>query len=90
LATRGLIVRSLRPVGRDGRHLRLYVSDGQRGISAIAFRLGHLAESLAVGDAVDLVYRPTLNVWQGEASLQLVVQAIRLASEPRADGTQNR
>jgi len=80
LATRNLRVMEARPVGQDGAHLRLSVSDGQRTLPAIAFRLGHLASSLSRGDVIDLVYRPTLNVWQGLSSLQLVVQAIRPAT----------
>lgn len=80
LASRGLIVKAARPVGRDGKHLRLYLSDGRRALPAIAFRLGHLAGSLAAGDSIDIVYRPTLNVWQGQTTLQLVVQAIRPAT----------
>jgi single-stranded-DNA-specific exonuclease len=79
LATRKLRVMAMRAVGQDGKHLRLDVKDG-RVLPAIAFRLGHMAKSLRVGDSIDLVYRPTLNVWQGQASLQLVVQAIRPAA----------
>ena len=91
LATRKLRVMTVRAVGQDGKHLRLDVRDDASGttrhrsgngrvLPAIGFRLGHMAESLRVGDSIDLVYRPTLNVWQGQASLQLVVQAIRPAT----------
>lgn len=80
LATRGVTVRDVRAVGQGGKHLRLYVSDGRHAFSAIAFRLGHLAAHLAVDQTIDIVYRPTLDVWQGEARLQLVVQAIRRAA----------
>lgn len=80
LASLGVIVKAVRPVGRDGKHLRLTVAKGHALLSAIAFRLGHLANSLAEGDMVDLVYRPTLNVWQDQETLQIVVQAIRPAT----------
>ena len=77
LATVGLQLKDVRPVGQEGRHLRLEVSDGVQSIPAIAFRQGYLAGELKPGDVVDLIYRPTLNEWQGQVSLQLVVQAIR-------------
>lgn len=77
LATLGLKLLAQRAVGADGKHLRLEVSDGTRTFSAIAFRQGHLAEEFAPGDTIDLVYRPALNEWQGEVSVQLVVGAMR-------------
>jgi single-stranded-DNA-specific exonuclease len=77
LATEGLQLKDIRPVGQEGKHLRLEVSDGVQTMPAIAFRQGHLAGELKAGDIVDLIYRPVLNEWQGQVSLQLVIQAIR-------------
>jgi len=77
LATLGLELKIIRPIGREGQHLRLQVSDGNRVLTAVAFRQGQLAARLRVGDRVDLVYRPDINEWQGNTDLQLVVQAIR-------------
>ena len=77
LATLGLTVKIVQPVGRERQHLRLQVSDGQRVLTAIAFRQGQLANTLCVGDRIDLIYRPDINEWRGETDLQLVVQAIR-------------
>ena len=77
LATEGLQIKDIRPVGQEGKHLRLAVSDGVQTMPAIAFRQGHLANELKVGDMVDLIYRPVLSEWQGQVSLQLVIQAIR-------------
>jgi len=76
-ATTGLRVIEVRRVGREGRHLRLRVGDGDRSLPAIAFRQGHWADRIAQGDLIDLIYRPTLNEWRGTVSLQLVVQAMR-------------
>ena len=77
LATEGLQIKDIRPVGQEGKHLRLAMSDGVQSMPAIAFRQGHLANELKVGDMVDLIYRPVLSEWQGQVSLQLVIQAIR-------------
>lgn len=77
LATLGLRLLDIRSVGAEGKHLRLEVGDGKLSIPAIAFRQGHLIGGLKVGDMVDVVYRPMLDEWQGQVSLQLLVQSIR-------------
>ena len=77
LATLGLTVQALHAVGQQGRHLRLQLADGNRIVSCIAFRQGHLVETYGPGDKVDVVYRPSLNDWNGQTTLQLNVQAIR-------------
>ncbi|MGM0400193.1 MAG: single-stranded-DNA-specific exonuclease RecJ [Chloroflexota bacterium] len=80
LASTELDLLSLRPVGSGDRHLRLTVGDGSHSLSAIAFRQGHLANTLNRGDRVDIVYTPSLNTYRGRTSLQLVVRAIRKSS----------
>jgi len=77
LATQGLVLKVLQPVGRENQHLRMQVTDGKRYLSAIAFGKGPLAQELHVGDAVDLIYRPEIHEWRGDRSLQLTVRAIR-------------
>ena len=81
LATIGLRVLEMRAVGREGRHLRMTVSDGNRSVGGIAFRQDHRASEFAPGDMIDLIYRPTRNEWQGRVSLQLVVEDMRRSSE---------
>jgi single-stranded-DNA-specific exonuclease len=77
LATLGLVLKVVQPIGREGQHLRLQVTDGKRVLTAVAFRQGSLASALHVGDQVDIIYRPDINEWQGNVDLQLVVEAIR-------------
>ncbi len=73
--TRGLRVREARPVGSDGKHLKLTLEHRGRLWPGIAFRLGHLAPRLP--SVVDVVYHLALNEWNGERTLQLVVQDLR-------------
>ena len=87
LATAGLRVLEMRAVGREGRHLRMTVSDGHRSMGGIAFRQGHRASEFVPGDMIDLIYQPTQNEWQGRVSLQLVVQAMRRSSEGGVPGS---
>lgn len=81
LATTGLTIRDLRPVGREGQHCRLFLADGSAGLAAIAFRMGEIADEYRVGDVVDVAYTPSVNAYNGAESVQLEVQAIRRHGE---------
>lgn len=73
----GAQVLNHRPVGQDGAHLQLEVSDGLQGFRCIAFRQGAWAAHLP--RRIDIVYSLSVNEWQGRRSLQLQVQDIRPA-----------
>ncbi|MCE5259537.1 MAG: single-stranded-DNA-specific exonuclease RecJ [Chloroflexi bacterium] len=78
LATLALKVAHVRQIGADNRHLRLDVSDGNRALPVIAFRQGDKAAALANGQLIDMVYRPSIEAWQGQETLQLIAQDIRI------------
>ncbi len=67
-------------VGNEKQHLRLKVRAGNIFYDAIAFRLGHMAESMAKN--IDLMYVLEKNEYNGVESLQLNVRDIRPASGP--------
>ena len=71
-AASGLRVAGSRRVG-SGRHLKLRIDDGQKMWDAIAFRQGHLHSRARVGVYLDIAYGMEPNTWQGQTSLQLVV-----------------
>jgi single-stranded-DNA-specific exonuclease len=73
--SRGLQVQSGRTVGKDSSHLKLTVTDGRVTFDAIAFRLGHWAQTLP--KAVDLLYRFEANEFNGQQRLQLNVRDLR-------------
>jgi len=64
-----------RAVGKEGRHLKLALSDGRGTWDAIAFRQGEWTGKLS--DRVDVVYHLEVNEWNDERRLQLNVQDIR-------------
>ncbi len=66
-------VESRRVVGQDHLKLRLRSVNGGPGVDAIAFRAGKLCHQ-ELPDPLHLTYRPELNRWRGQVSLQLVVQ----------------
>ncbi len=77
-ASRGVPVRSYRAVGREGKHLKLRLSDGTLTWDAIAFRQGEWAGRLP--DLIDVAYHLEVNEWNGRRQLQLNVQDIRPAT----------
>ena len=76
--SRGLRVQYARAVGREGRHLKLYLIDGEgKSWDAIAFRQGEWVSHLP--NTIDLVYHLERNAWKGRVSLQLNVKDIHPA-----------
>jgi predicted component of type VI protein secretion system len=43
-------------------------------------------QELKTGERIDIIYRPNLNEWQGEVSLQLVVEVIRKSADVSGHG----
>lgn len=66
-----------RPVGAEGRHLKLYVAQEGRTWEAIGFGLGAETEWIRPGAQLDLCYTPELSTYQGVQRLQLRLEALR-------------
>lgn len=77
--TRGLTVRSSRPVGKESQHLKLSLFDGRTSREAIAFGLGGWASRMPV--CVDVVYALETNDWYGDERPQLRIEDIRPCGE---------
>ncbi len=75
--TRGLRVENSRPVGRDGSHLKLSLSEGAMTLDAIAFRQGDWHASLP--ERIDVIYHFEKNEFRGSVSPQLNIRDIRPA-----------
>jgi single-stranded-DNA-specific exonuclease len=76
-------VQDMRPVGREGAHLKcsLYKEGNLR--SAIAFQMGKMAQNMP--SRVDVLFSPELNEWNGAVSVQCSVKAIRSSGEQIPD-----
>ncbi len=72
-----LLVRDKRKVGGDGGHLKLRLSDRWTTIDAIGFGLGGLSDALPM--RVDVACCIDENSWQGQKTLQLVLQDVQPA-----------
>jgi single-stranded-DNA-specific exonuclease len=79
--SRNIKVKAARPVGSEGKHLKLTLED-ERGASvdAIGFRLAHLKPE--PGSSIDALYRFEANEFNGRRTLQLNLKDIKPAGLP--------
>jgi single-stranded-DNA-specific exonuclease len=68
-----LEVMEIRFVGATSKHLKLRVRIGDKILDAIGFNQAFWANTLRVGDKIDLVYELDCNEWNGRKDLQLKV-----------------
>lgn len=82
--SRGVVVRSVRAVGNDGRHLRmvLTVPEGGPVWDAIAFRQGERAAEVEPGMRLDVVFEVRAEHWNGEPRLTLFIEDFAPSSGP--------
>jgi len=78
--SRNVRVAERRKVGRDGSHLKLRLASGDCYHDAIAFRLGHLSDTLP--NRVDVLYCLERNEYNGLVRHQLNIRDIKPAGEP--------
>ncbi|MBZ0308149.1 MAG: single-stranded-DNA-specific exonuclease RecJ, partial [Anaerolineae bacterium] len=72
-----LRVMDYKGVGKEGKHLKLRLSEGPISIDAIGFGLGHWSRSMPM--YVDVAYYLQVNEWNGRTTAQLNVQDIKPA-----------
>lgn len=84
--------RGTRAVGKDGKHLRLDVTDRTAAITGIAFGRADMEMHLRNGLPVDICYELDENTFQHKTTIQMMVQDIKLCStnetpkDPASDG----
>jgi single-stranded-DNA-specific exonuclease len=79
--SRDVKIKSFRPVGSEGKHLKVTLDDEFGGfMDCIGFRMGSMHTSLK--PRVDLLYNIELNEYNGRKSLQLNLKDIKPAGTP--------
>jgi single-stranded-DNA-specific exonuclease len=73
-----VIAQPPRRMGKEGKHLRMMIRREGRTVDAIAFGMGDLADQLAAGMKLDVVFEPKLNVWQGSRRAELHVKDLKI------------
>lgn len=73
--SRGLVVSSVHPVGSNGRHLRILVSQHGRPevTKLIGFSIVEKIPKITSGDTIDVVFEIDENIWNGNRELQLKI-----------------
>ncbi len=74
---RGARIEDLKKVGKEQQHLHFSAYNGKDRFSAIAFKLGHLAELVRTASFWDLAFHLEKNIWNGKESIQLQVIDLR-------------
>lgn len=79
--TRGVVVTETKRMGKDNNTVAFYfqIPGKQWPVKAIRFKSGDWAERVSVGEAVDIVYSPKLNAWNGKVSVELTLHDLRPA-----------
>lgn len=76
--SRGVRVETCKPVGKKQDHLKLDVFQNGVRRPAIAFGLGHFAESITPDTLIDIAYTIGVNEWNGNRDIQLSIKDIQL------------
>ncbi|MDO7908090.1 single-stranded-DNA-specific exonuclease RecJ [Paenibacillus sp. JX-17] len=74
----GAAVQETRRMGRERNHLKLQLNQKGRQLDVVAFGRGALADYLEPKTALDVVGELTINEWNGNRKLQLMLQDLRM------------
>ena len=80
LSTTGARVVDKMLVGRDGTHLKLWVTDEEYTYECIGFGMSRDYQWLRDTERVDLCFSPEINEYRGARTLQLRLKALRPAN----------
>ncbi|OFK24009.1 single-stranded-DNA-specific exonuclease RecJ [Olsenella sp. HMSC062G07] len=72
----GVMMRNRARVGAAGNHLRFAATDGVASVPSIMFRAPQIERAVGCEGAVDLVFEPVNETWQGRTKPKLMVKDI--------------
>lgn len=76
-ASENVLVRDVRILGADRRHIKLRVGNGV-ALEAIGFGMGEWGGKIKTGDTISVAYTIGENTWNGKTSLQLKIRDIKM------------
>ncbi|MCB9802692.1 single-stranded-DNA-specific exonuclease RecJ [Candidatus Nomurabacteria bacterium] len=76
--SKDILITDLKKVGKDQSHLKLQLVKKDKKLGAIAFGLAKL--DLAIGQRIDIVYNLSINQWNGNREIQLMIKDIKLST----------
>ena len=76
LLSKNVIISNLRKVGKDEKHLKIELIKNNKKIDCIGFNLAD--RGLNIGNKVDIVYNLSINQWNGNRQIQLIIKDIKI------------
>lgn len=73
---RGILIKAIRPIGKDGKHLKLTIMKADQYVDCIGFNFGSYYNDLKIGQKIDLVVSIDINDFLGQQSVQLIIRDI--------------
>ena len=70
-----ILITAARRVGNNSKHWKLELVKDNKRLGAIAFSLG--AIDLEIGDKIDIAYNLSINQWNGNREIQLIIKDIK-------------
>jgi single-stranded-DNA-specific exonuclease len=75
-STKDLSIYDFRKIG-DNKHLKFSLTNGQTIFDGVGFGLGHLYDQLRSITKAEIAFSLSINEWQGQTKLQLLIKDIR-------------
>ncbi|MCC5911535.1 MAG: single-stranded-DNA-specific exonuclease RecJ [Clostridiaceae bacterium] len=69
---------NLKPVGNEGKHLKMTIQERKKTFDTIGFNLGQYANSMTNNDEVGIVFSPEFNEFNGTKKIQLNIKDIKI------------
>ena len=66
-------------VGVGGQHLKVHLRQDDRTAGAVGFGMGDMAETLASGALLDVVFAPKLSTWKGRQRVEIHIKDLKYA-----------
>jgi len=77
LLLEGAMIREMRPLS-NGKHLKLHIEKSNQIYECVWWNSGEFKDRVTFGANIDMVFKLSVNNWQGTERLQLTIEDIRL------------
>ncbi|MBZ4669141.1 MAG: exonuclease RecJ [Defluviitaleaceae bacterium] len=74
-------IQSIRPVGKDGNHLKIVFTDSYKTVNGIGFGLGDYSKYLHFGRKISAVVALEINEWNQVTEPQLLIKDLKYTEE---------
>ncbi|OGG15131.1 single-stranded-DNA-specific exonuclease RecJ [Candidatus Gottesmanbacteria bacterium RIFCSPHIGHO2_01_FULL_39_10] len=76
--TRSLKINDIRLIGRDNKHLKLFLDIDGKNIEAVGWNFGRFYPDLLKNKFVDIAFTLKENHWNGQTNLQLNIEDVKI------------